>query len=179
MATPYCGYMGKVALVDMTTQTITDYPWTDRERELFIGGKIMAAKILCDQLTGKEEPYSEENLLVITTGPLTGTGAPISSRFNISTLSPQTGFITSSNCGGSFGYHLKRAGYDALVLRGRCQAHTWLAIHNDHFVFHPDTAITAKDIDGCIISVNGKAGKKNTKLADGDEVMLMSPVCGG
>lgn len=44
---------------------------------------------------------------------------------------------------------------------------------------HPDTTITAKDIDGCIVSVNGKAGKKNTKLADGDEVMLMSPVCGG
>lgn len=44
---------------------------------------------------------------------------------------------------------------------------------------HPDTRITAKDIDGCIIIINGKNGKKSSKLHDGDEVMLMSPVCGG
>ena len=44
---------------------------------------------------------------------------------------------------------------------------------------HPDTKITAKDIDGCIISVNDKPGKKSSKLSDGDVVQLMSPVCGG
>ncbi len=43
----------------------------------------------------------------------------------------------------------------------------------------PNTAITAKDIDGCIVIVNGRQSKKSTKLKDGDEVMLMSPVCGG
>lgn len=41
------------------------------------------------------------------------------------------------------------------------------------------TKITSKDIDGCIILVNGKAAKKNSPLKNGDEVMLMSPVCGG
>ena len=44
---------------------------------------------------------------------------------------------------------------------------------------NPDTKITAKDIDGCIIVVNGKQTKKNQTLKDGDEVQLMSPVCGG
>lgn len=44
---------------------------------------------------------------------------------------------------------------------------------------NPDTRITAKDIDGCIIAINGKPGKKSSKLSDGDEIMLMSPVCGG
>lgn len=44
---------------------------------------------------------------------------------------------------------------------------------------HPDTTITARDIDGCIVTVNGRAAKKSSKLRDGDEVMLMSPVCGG
>ena len=43
----------------------------------------------------------------------------------------------------------------------------------------PHTRITADDIDGCIVLVNGKQGKKSTKLKDGDEVYLMSPVCGG
>ena len=88
----------------------------------------MAVKILYDTLTGRENAYSEENPLIISTGPLTGTGAPSSSRFNISSLSPQTGFISSSNCGGTFGYHLKRAGIDALIITARREERTWIEI---------------------------------------------------
>lgn len=43
----------------------------------------------------------------------------------------------------------------------------------------PGTVITAADIDGCIVMINGKQAKKSSRLKDGDEVMLMSPVCGG
>ena len=43
----------------------------------------------------------------------------------------------------------------------------------------PDTRITAADIDGCIVVVNGKQARKNSPLKDGDQVSLMSPVCGG
>ncbi len=136
MATKYGGYMGKVMLIDLSAQSVSEYPWSDTERRLFIGGKTMAAKILSDNFTGREQALSEENLIVITTGPLTGTGAPSSSRFNISTLSPQTGFITSSNCGGSFGYHLKRAGWDAIVIKGKCPEKSWIEIHNDRVDFH-------------------------------------------
>ena len=46
MSSKYGGYMGKVVQVDLATGTVSPYPWTDRDRELFIGGKIMAAKIL-------------------------------------------------------------------------------------------------------------------------------------
>ena len=44
---------------------------------------------------------------------------------------------------------------------------------------NPKTKITAKDIDGCIVVVNGKQTNKKARLRDGDTVMLMSPVCGG
>ena len=136
MATKYAGYMGKVMLVDLTHETVSEYPWSDEQRELYIGGKIMAARILCDHLTGKETAFSEENWVVISTGPLTGTGAPSTARFNISALSPQTGILASSNCGGSFGFHLKKAGYDALILKGKCGGRKWLEIDEDQFIFH-------------------------------------------
>lgn len=41
------------------------------------------------------------------------------------------------------------------------------------------TTVTAKDINGCIVVINGKQGSRNSSLQDGDTVMLMSPVCGG
>ena len=44
---------------------------------------------------------------------------------------------------------------------------------------NPGTTVTAADIDGCIVLINGKQSKKSSKLSDGDEVHLMSPVCGG
>ena len=43
----------------------------------------------------------------------------------------------------------------------------------------PATTVTARDVDGCVIMINGKQGKKSSRLKDGDQVLLMSPVCGG
>ena len=97
--TNYAGYMGKVIRLDLGSRSVSEYPWTDRDRQLYLGGKAMASKIMYDNFTGSEKPLEPENIIVISTGPLTGTGAPSSSRFNISTLSPQTGITTSSNCG--------------------------------------------------------------------------------
>ena len=106
--TNYCGYMGKVQLLDLSTHTVKDYLWTDAAREKYIGGKAMASKILYDNLTGRETPLGEDNLIVIAAGPLTGTGAPSSNRFDISSLSPLTGITASSNCG-ERSYNLERA----------------------------------------------------------------------
>ena len=134
--TKYSGYMGKVLVVDLSKSLVSEYPWSDEDRELYIGAKAMASKIMFDNFTGKETAFSEDNLIIVSTGPLTGTGAPCSNRFNISTLSPLTGITTSSNCGGNFGYYLKKAGIDALVIRGKCPVPTWIEIKNDKFFFH-------------------------------------------
>ena len=136
MASKYGGYMGKVMLIDLSTENVEEYPWTDKDRELFLGGKIMAAAILERHLSGKEEAFSEENWLIISTGPMTGTGAPSSARFNVSGISPLTGILASSNCGGSFGIYLKKAGYDAIILKGRCKELSWLEIREEGFFFH-------------------------------------------
>jgi aldehyde:ferredoxin oxidoreductase len=145
MKSRYGGYMGKVLQINLTDETISDYHISDRERKLFIGGKTMAAWILNKLLTGKEEALSEDNHLVIMTGPLTGTGAPSTSRFDISTLSPQTGFLTSSNCGGTFGYFLKKAGYDGIILSGKCRQHVWIEIVNEHVAFHDAESLWGRE----------------------------------
>lgn len=160
MQSKYAGYMGKVMAVDLSTETVTEYPWSDEQREKYLGGKIMAARILCDHLTGKETALSEENWVVISTGPLTGTGAPSSSRFNISALSPQTGILASSNCGGSFGFHLKKAGYDALILKGKCATHRWLEIRDDEFLFRDADVLWGMKVSECQEKLAELTGKK-------------------
>ncbi|MCL6477939.1 MAG: aldehyde ferredoxin oxidoreductase family protein [Peptococcaceae bacterium] len=159
MGTKYGGYMGKVLKIDLSARETGEYPWSDRDRELYLGGKIMAAKILSDSLAPGVDPFSPENVLVVSTGPLTGTGAPMSSRFNISTLSPLTGLLASSNCGGDFGLHLKRAGYDALVITGKSPGPVWIEINEDRVEFHSAGDLWGKTTMETQKALEGKNGK--------------------
>lgn len=161
MTSAYAGYMGKIMEIDLSTESVREYPWNDEQRELYLGGKIMAARILFDHLTGSETAFSEDNWLVIATGPFTGTGAPSSARFDISGLSPQTGILASSNCGGSFGFHLKKAGYDAIILKGRCRGRRWLEINDDKFVFHDAQELWGMKSSQCQQRLAQLTGKKN------------------
>jgi len=159
VSTKYGGYMGKILKIDLSTREISEYPWTDEDRKLYLGGKIMAAKILYDNISAGCDALGPSNMLVVTTGPLTGTGAPSSSRFNISTLSPQTGFITSSNCGGTFGMFLKKAGYDGLIFTGKSENRVWIEIVNDKVTFHEAENLWGKWTGETQTLLGGKNGK--------------------
>ena len=151
------GYMGKVLKIDLTTKTCELHPWTDQDRKRTIGGKIMAADILFQHIYPGLKAFDEDNWIVVTTGPLTGSGCPNTSRFNISTISPLTNIITSSNCGGDFGLSLKRAGYDACIITGKAENPTTVNITEDAVTF-----TDASGIWGLLISEAQKKLPKDT-----------------
>lgn len=153
------GYMGKVLLIDLKDRTTSLYPWTDKDREDYIGGKIMAAKIISDSVDPSVEAFDQENILLVSTGPLTGTNAPASSRFNISTISPLTGLLTSSNCGGNFGMYLKRTGYDALIIKGESNDPIWIEIKEDEILFHDAGHLWGMTTSEVQDALDPKAGK--------------------
>ncbi len=129
------GYMGKVLFIDLSKKEYSLFPWTDEDRKRSLGGKIMAADILLSHIKPGMKAFDEDNWIVVSTGPLTGCGCPNSSRFNISTISPLTNIITSSNCGGDFGLSLKRAGYDAVIFSGRAENLSIVSITVDGVTF--------------------------------------------
>ena len=93
------GYMGPILDVDLSSGKVGTYTVTDEERFLFLGGKVLAARILWDLLEPGVDPLAPGNVLVITPGVLNGAYSPCSSRFNCSARSPLTGGIASANCG--------------------------------------------------------------------------------
>src|SRR6056297_3285185 len=145
MATRYKGYMGKVLEIDLTSGNIGEYPVTDTDRELFLGGRFLSTKILWDELEAGVDPLSPENPLIVMTSPLTGTGAPSTSRYDISAKSPLTGAIGHSNSGGNFGIHLKKAGYDGIVVRGRSEKPVYLEIDNEQVSIRDGAEIWGMD----------------------------------
>ena len=42
-----------------------------------------------------------------------------------------------------------------------------------------ECGISKKDLNGCVVLVNGNSAHKRSQLTDGDTVGLMSPVAGG
>ena len=128
-------YAGRILRINLSDKTFSDYPFDDRDREKYLGGKILAAKILYDHILKKTDAFDPENIIVISSGPLNGAGSPSSSRFNISGISPLTGLVTSSNCGGNFALHMKRAGFDAVIIVGKAEKPTFLKITETNVEF--------------------------------------------
>ncbi len=136
MATRYCGFMGEILDVDLSTGRVSKYEVDDEDYAALLGGKGLGARILYDIVPAGVDPLEPDNALVFTPGVLTGSGAPCSSRYNVSTKNLLTGGIASANCGGTFGAYLKLAGYDGLILRGRADHPVWLEILNDKVKIH-------------------------------------------
>ena len=168
------GYMGKVLDIDLSARTYCLYPWSEAEQRLYLGGKIMAARIIADNVPPTAGAFDDANILVVSTGPLNGCNTPTSARFNVSTISPLTHLLTSSNCGGNFGIYLKKAGYDALILRNKATTQIWLEISEDQVLFHDAAHLWGKTTsetqallpgnDGYLVI--GPAGEHRVKYAN-------------
>ena len=94
------GYTGKILVVDLKNQTTKIENTNLDDARNFIGAKGLGAKILFDRLPPKADPLSPENILMFTTGPLTGTSAQTSGRGTVVTKSPLTGMFLDSHFGG-------------------------------------------------------------------------------
>ena len=74
---------------------------------------------------------SPDNVLILATGPLTGTIVPCSGKLEIVSKSPATGAIVDSSIGGTFASELKLAGYDLLIISGKAKNPVYLVIKDD------------------------------------------------
>jgi aldehyde:ferredoxin oxidoreductase len=110
---------GRVLKVDLTTGSIEIEKPAGTSLRRYGGGSCLAMTYMLREMDPAVNPLGPGNLLVFAASVLTG--APLSglSRFNITAKSPLTGRIGDSQGGGFWGAELKRAGFDAVVVRGQ------------------------------------------------------------
>jgi len=140
------GYGGHILRVDLTSGQIRREK-TDPDYMLnVIGGRGLNSTRLYDELKRSIDPLSPENLLLIGVGPLTGTLMAASAFMTISGKSPMTGILGDSAAGGHFGAEIKQAGYDQLVMTGRCGTPGYLFIADDHVEIRDASHLWGQDI---------------------------------
>ena len=124
------GWKGTVLRVDLLRNEVTEQPLDESVAKNFIGGRGLNSKTLFDAVKPGTDPLSPENVLCFAPGPLTGTPLGLTSRLEVSTLSPYSGILGDGNAGGSFATFLKWAGYDQIVITGRAGSPKYLWIDN-------------------------------------------------
>ena len=134
-------------LLDLSTKTHEAYPISNELYEKYLGGKILATKLLYDLTPVGIDVFAPESMVIINTGPMNDTGAPSSSRFNMTFKNALTGGIASSNSGGTFGIMLKRAGFDGLIIKGKAEKPTTIRIVDGDLLLEDAMDLWGKDAE--------------------------------
>jgi aldehyde:ferredoxin oxidoreductase len=156
------GWVGKIARINLSTGKISVEDLPQKTAVDYLGGRGLGARILYDEVGPSVEPYSPDNLLIFTTGPLTGTKAPSSSRFSVTTKSPLTGTILDSNCGGKAGLRLKDAGYDALIISGKAAKPVCIIVDEKGIKIQDAGQLWGKDVNETTDILLGQAANPLT-----------------
>lgn len=124
------GFHNRILHVDLGTGSLTVEAPGEAFFRRFLGGRALIAHYLLTLVPADADPLGPENVLIFAPGVVTGAAVSGQGRNGVGALSPLTGGLASAEGGGYFGAELKRAGFDAVVVRGRAPAPVYLWIHN-------------------------------------------------
>ncbi|UCD70714.1 MAG: aldehyde ferredoxin oxidoreductase family protein [Syntrophobacterales bacterium] len=124
------GDAGKIVRVNLSDGKVSKEEISEEVRKKFLGGRGFAAKILWDEVSSVD-PLSDGNKIIFSTGPLTGLPLPSSGKMVIASKSPLTGGYGDGNIGSMAAVHLRRAGYDVLIVEGRSERPCYIAIQDE------------------------------------------------
>jgi len=122
----------KLAIIDLTKEKITIEKTPDSLKKKFLGGRGLNSYYLYKMIKPGIDAFAPDNVLIFGTGFLTGTLVPNSSRFNVSSKSPETGILGDANCGGYFAAELRYAGFDRIIIKGKARKPSYLYVSDNN-----------------------------------------------
>jgi aldehyde:ferredoxin oxidoreductase len=123
------GYTGKILRVDLTTRTHSVEEHDDAFYRTYFGGRALVAYYLLTETKPGTDPLGPDNLMVFAPGVVTGANVSGNGRNGVGALSPLTGGFGNAEAGGYWGAELKRAGWDAVVVKGKASSPVYVNIN--------------------------------------------------
>lgn len=126
------GYAGRILLVDLTNGKTSVEPLNEEYAKKYIGGIGLGMRLYLAHSKAGVDPFSPDNPLIVTTGPISGTMWPTGGNgHTFVSKSPQTFGVGEAKAHGSFGTEMKRAGYDAIIIKGKAEKPVYLWVDDD------------------------------------------------
>jgi len=138
------GFTGKILRVDLTTGEVSTETPPESFYRRYMGGRGLATYYLFKEVPPGTDPFDPANLFILAPGVLTGVQLAGASRAAAGSLSPLTGALGSAEGGGFWPAELKRAGWDALIVKGRAARPTWIYIDDDRVELRDGSALVGK-----------------------------------
>ena len=159
------GY-GKLLRVNLSDGKVSKEDIPDSLKESFLGGRGFAIHLLWNEVK-KVDPLSEKNKLIFATGPLTAQPLPNAGKMVIASKSPLTGGYGDGNIGTMAAVHLRKAGYDVLVVEGKSGKPVYLLIEDGKISVVPAPDLWGKNTFETEDILQGKHGKNGGFLSIG------------
>jgi aldehyde:ferredoxin oxidoreductase len=139
------GYIGRILHVDLATGKTSVEPLSEEYAKKYIGGIGLGMRLFLDNSKPGADPFSPENPLILTNGPIAGTMWPTGGNGHaFVSKSPQTFGVGESKAHGTFGTEMKRSGYDAIIIKGKAEKSVYLWIDDDSVQLVDASALTGK-----------------------------------
>ena len=141
---PY-GYTGNILHVDLSSKK----HWIENPPGKFYrtywGGRALALYYMLREMKPYTDPLSPDNLLIFAPSVITGTPAPAIPRYTVCAKSPLTGAQGEAEAGGWWGPELKKAGFDAIIIKGSSSTPVYLYIEDGKVEIKGATHLWGKD----------------------------------
>jgi aldehyde:ferredoxin oxidoreductase len=125
------GYAGKILLIDLSGGGVEQRPLERSDAERYLGGLGINNKLAYDLMKPGTDALAPDNPIILGAGPLIGTMVPGASRIVGTSKFPLSGAISAGSGSMTFGFNLKRAGYDNLVITGKADRPVYVLIDDD------------------------------------------------
>ncbi|RJP25369.1 MAG: hypothetical protein C4520_02520 [Candidatus Abyssobacteria bacterium SURF_5] len=159
MRTEYFGYAGKILFIDLTSGTIDRQPLDPGDCRGLLGGLGINNKLAYDHLKPGVDPLSPENPLILGAGPLIGTMTPGASRIVGTSKFPLSNAVSAGSGSLTFGFSMKRAGYDHIVITGKAAAPVYVFIDDGKVEIRDASDLWGKDIYEAVDSLWARHGR--------------------
>ena len=159
------GYTGKVLHVDLSTGKIEIEEPSPEWYRRYVGGAGFISYYLLKEVPKGADPLGPENRLIFAPGPITGVPVPGSGRNAVGAKSPLTGGWGEADVGGFFGAELRRAGFDAVVIKGEAETPVYLWVHDGQAELRPADHLWGTNTFECQEKVREELGESRARLA--------------
>ena len=152
--------------VNLTTGEVQAKPVPNHWRRW--GGRALTSAVVAEMVPSRCASLAPDNVLILATGLLAGSGASSSTRLSLGGKSPLTGGIKESNVGGRAGYALACLGVRSLIIEG-CASEGWTVAHlsADGLSLERADELAGMDIYQTVSETRKRYGQKVAVLAIG------------
>jgi aldehyde:ferredoxin oxidoreductase len=161
------GFFNQLLRINLSKQKSIVEPIPESILKSYLGGKGLGSYLLLKENPPHIDPFSPENRLIFTLGPLADTPFYGSSRYAVFTKSPQTGIYSESYSGGKITFSLSRTGYDAIIIEGKSNDPIFLEISDKEVLFHSASSLWGKVTYEAEETILKKVGKDSGALVIG------------